>query len=167
MKIKIFLLVPVLILSSCGGGGSASSSCSSIGPNVNSLTTSGSVANLQSAADGNLGSFATLDTSGPGSYVSSKGVSFSGGTNAGAFITPPSGATATDITVSTFMTQEQATVESATGPTLTITKTGGDPASEYVSFKTSAPFNGVRVQINTSGAAQNLVFEICGAAEVH
>ena len=168
MKTSILFFVPVLILSSCGGGGGkAASSCMSIGSDVNSGTVNGSYSNLGAAADGNLGTFATLNSGAPGNYISSKGNSFSGGTNAGVFITPPTGATATDITLSTFMTSDSATVESATGPTLTITKTGGDPAAEYVSFKTTAPFNGVKLQVNSAGSTQYLFFEICGAAEVH
>ena len=168
MKIHTVLVVSTFLIASCGGGGnSGSSSCSTIGPNVNFAVISGGVDNLQAAADRNLGSFATLNSGASGSYVTSKGVSFSGGTNAGVFITPPTGMTASDITVSTFQTQEQATVESATGPTLTITPTPNDPATKYVSFKTTAPFNGVKLQVNTASAVQYLVFEICGDAAVH
>lgn len=168
MKVRIVLLASAFLVASCGGGGtSGSSSCSTIGPNVNSAVITGSVENPQAAADKNLGSFATFNAGASGSYISSEGVSFSGGTNAGVFVTPPTGMLATDITVSTFQNQEQAAVESATGPTLTITATPNDPSTKYVSFKTTVPFNGVKLQVNTVGAVQYLVFEICGDAAVH
>lgn len=151
----------------CGcGGGSAKSSCQSIGPDTNDAVVVGSVDNLQAAADGNLSTFATVDSQASGSYISSKGHQFPGGSSAGVFITPPSGTTAADLTVSTFIDQEQATVESATGPTLTLTPTHGDPATEYASFRTTAPFNGVKLTINRPGDVQLLVYEICGAAAV-
>ena len=148
------------VLAGCGGGSSAL--CQSIGPGANFLVLSGSVDNVAAVADGNLGSFATMNAVGPGSYVSSKGNSFNAGSVAGAFITLPSGSTAADITVATFTTQEQATIESATGPTLTVTPTAGDPAAQFVSFVTTLPFDGVRVAINTAGGTEVLVYEICG-----
>lgn len=167
MKLSLTFLAGAVVLCGCSGGGSdAASSCTSIGPNTNYAVVAGGVDNLQAAADRHLGTFATFSAQGPGSYISSKGNSFPGGSNAGLFITPPSGTSAADITVSTFLDQEQATVESATGPTLTITPTNGDPATEYVSFTTTAPFNGVKLSLNTSSDVQYLVFEICGGATV-
>jgi hypothetical protein len=161
---KCGLAAAALLLGGCGDSGDALSSCVSIGPNTNSAVVAGGVDNLDAVADGALGTFATLAVTGSGSYVSSKGNDFAGDTNAGAFVTLPEGKTAADITVSTFASQEQATVESATGPTLTLTPTDHDPATVYASLMTTAPFNGVRVQANTSGEFQ--VFEICGAATV-
>ncbi len=158
--------LPACLLLGCGGGDSSNALCQSIGPNVNGLVFSGNIDNLEAAADRNLGSFATLNAEGAGSYISSQGNSFGAGNIAGAFITPPSGSTAADITVATFMTQEQATVESATGSTLTVTPTDGDPAAQFVSFATTLPFDGVRVGINTFGGTQLLVYEICGNGAV-
>ena len=157
------LAAAALLLGACSDGGD-SSTCVSIGPGVNALIVAGGYSNLEAVADGSLGSFATLDAQGAGSYLSSKGNEFAGGTNAGAFLTLPAGMTAADITVSTFVDQEQATAESATGPALTLTPTDHDPSAVYASFMTTAPFNGVRVQNNTPGEFE--IFEICGAATI-
>lgn len=160
------LAVSAILLCSCGGGGGdAKSSCQSIGSHTNAVTTSGEAQNVPAAADGNLSTFATL-TGVAGSYISSEGNQFPGGSNAGAFITPPAGMKPTDITVSTFMTVDSTMVESATGPALVITPTQGDPATDYVSFKTTAPFNGVKLAINAASSVQYLVYELCGTATV-
>jgi len=127
---------------------------------------SGGVENLDAVADGKLGSFATFSAQGAGSYVSSKGNRFGGGSVAGAFITPPSGFTAADITLATFVTQEQSTVQSATGPTLSVTATPNEPATHFVSFVTTLPYDGVRIAINTAGSTEILVYEICGNGAV-
>ena len=159
------MVVSAGLLMGCGGA-SSNALCESIGPGANFLVLSGGVENLDAVADGNLGSFATFSAQGAGSYISSKGNRFGGGSVAGAFITPPSGFTAADITVATFVTQEQSTVESATGPTLTITATPSEPATQFVSFVTTLPFDGVRIAINTADNTEMLVYEICGNGAV-
>lgn len=171
----VVIAMSAVLLCSCSGGGGdggvgeggsgAKSSCQTIGPNVNFAVVAGGVDNLQDAADGKLSTFATFTALGAGSYISSKGIQFPGGSNAGVFLTPPSGTTAADITVSTFLDQEQAIIESATGPTLTIAPTQGTPATEYASFTTTAPFNGVRLTVNTPNNDSFLVFEICGTGQ--
>lgn len=153
----------LLVLVGCGGGG-AGSSCQSIGSAPSYGTVVGGVENLDSAVDGKLSSFATLQSSVPGTFIGGGGRDFPAGSNAGLFITPPAGATVSDITVSTFTGTDTSVLESATGTGLTITRTSGDPATQYVSFVTNLPFSGVKMTINSSGDVQYLVYEVCGAA---
>jgi hypothetical protein len=171
MKPAPFAFAAALLwLSGCGGGGDhASSSCQTVGSSVGSGAVNISTDNLAAMVDGNLSTFATLYSTTPGTFVSAGGTNFPAGSNAGFFITPPPGTSATDITVSTYLLLDSSIVETATGPTLLVTKTSSDPASEYVSFVTKLPFNGVKLTINTVNApssAQYLIYEACGSATV-
>ena len=168
--ITVGIAASLLLLTSCGGGGGhARSSCQTIGSNPNFGSVIVSADNLEAMVDGNLSTFATLYSTTPGTFVSAGGTNFPAGSNAGFFITPPPGTSATDITVSTYLLLDSSIVETATGPTLVVTKTSSDPASEYVSFVTKLPFNGVKLTINTVNApssAQYLIYEACGSATV-
>ena len=153
-----------------GGDGSGGSSCDFVGGSGNWVSTGGSASNTDAVADGNLNTFALFDP-GPaaGSFIDaqrgSTGSQFPGGGNAGVFLTPPGSLSDTDVTISTFIDQPSATVESATGSLLTITPTTGDAATDYVSFMTTAPYNGVKLTINTPKGSY-LVYEFCGSATV-
>jgi hypothetical protein len=155
----------MLLLAGCSSGGSdgAASSWNAIRGSTGCNAVSGGCTNLDAVADGNLGTFA--EVSGLSSTMVSTvrgigGAQFPTGSNAGAFITPPSGFSSADLTLTTLLEQENTAVESATGPTLTVTPTSGDPATDYVSFTATAPFNGLRVTLNASGSY--LVYELCG-----
>ena len=163
------LAASLLLLSGCGGGDHASSTCQTIGSKTGAGAINVGWDNLNAIVDGNLSTFATLYSTTPGTYVTASGAGFPAGSNAGFFITPPPGTSATDITVSTFALSESTVIESATGPTLVISKTGGDPATEYVSLVTTLPFSGVKLTINTGtvlASQQYLIYEACGAATV-
>ena len=169
---RLFVVLPLMLIG-CGGDDSdagPSSSCNAIGGSTGCTAASGGCNNTEASADGNLGTFATVASDLPGTSISTVrnigGAQFASGSNAGVFITPPSGFAATDITLSTLLDQENTVVENATGPALTITPTQGDPATQYVSFTATAPFNGLRMTINTAGSDDYLVYEFCGAATV-
>lgn len=169
MKSALAAIVTALsaLLASCGGGGSGSSSvCNSIGTNTNVTSVSGGVENPQDATDGNLRTFATLSSQAPGESFAVGSKRFQGGSNAGVFLTPPAGFTASDISLSTFLSQNEVTVETATGSTLSVARTSGDAPTIYAFFKTTAPFDGIKLQVNNTGSVKYLVFDFCGSADV-
>jgi hypothetical protein len=166
----IFGAAATLILAGCssGGDGGSASSCSFVGGSTECSPIVGGCNNTIAVGDGNLSTFGEFSAE-SGGFISTggpDGASFNGGTNAGVFLTPPAGLAAADITISTFLSQNEAAVESATGPALTVTPTEGDPATHYISFETSAPFNGVKMTVNAPGLGEFLIYEFCGAATV-
>lgn len=170
MRSILFVLLGVLA-SACrggGGGGHVMSTCNYVGGSENCIDTGG-CQNPTNSIDSDLTTFAQLSST-AGSTISASrgtgGAQFPAGSNAGVFLTLPNGFTATDVTLSTLLGSSVSPVETATGPTLTITPTNGDPAVDYVSFNTTAPFNGVQLTINTTNSADTLVYEFCGSAVV-
>jgi hypothetical protein len=160
-----------LLLSGCGGGGGgAASSCNAVRGEASCDAAAGGCDNESASNDGDLTSFARISTgAAPASLTATRGLSddtFPTGSNVGIFVTPPSGFSSADITLSTVQGQERAVVESATGPTLTVTPTSGDPAANYISFTATAPFNGLKVTVNELSSDDYLVFEFCGSATV-
>jgi hypothetical protein len=157
-----------LLLSGCSGGGAASS-CNAIRGEANCDAVGGGCDNENASNDGDLTSFARVSAQAVTSITASRGLSdatFPTGSNVGIFVTPPSGFSSEDITLSTVQGQERAVVESATGPALTVTPTSGDPAASYISFTATVPFNGLKVTINAVGGDDYLVYEFCGSATV-
>lgn len=163
--------IPLLLMGCSGGGdggGGAASSCGFVGGSTECSPIVGGCNNTVAVGDGNLSTFGEFSAA-SGGFISTggaSGASFDGGTNAGVFLTPPAGMTTSNITISTFLNQSSTAVESATGPSLTITPTSGDPATEYISFGTTAPFNGVKLTVNTPDLGEFLIYEFCGAATV-
>jgi hypothetical protein len=169
---QAFGAAALLTLAACSSGGDGAggpaSSCSFVGGSTVCNGIDGTCNHTIAAGDGNLSTFGEFGSQ-SGGFIStggSSGASFDGGSNAGVFVTPPAGLSATDITISTFLTEPNTAVESATGPTLTITTTQGDPATHYVSFDTTTPFSGVKMTVNSPGLGDFLVYEFCGAATV-
>jgi hypothetical protein len=153
-----------LVMSACTGGGSDAGSvgCTYMGNQTNAGVTAGEYRNIDAVADRDLSSSAELSSVGS-AFISTGGVRSDGGTNAGAFITPPAGASSSEMTLNTYF--NNAPVDSATGPALTITKVSG-PAAEYVSLSTELPFDKVELIVAGTHGSSYLIYEFCGAANV-
>lgn len=126
----------------------------------------GTCNNTVAVSDGNLGTSGVFAAQSGGYLAAGGGSNFDGGTNVGLFLTPPNGLSLTDITVSTYLDSDNTVLESATGPALTLTPTQGDPATDYISFTATTPFNGVKLTVNTPDLGDFLVYEFCGGATV-
>jgi hypothetical protein len=166
-----FCVAVIVLLSGCssGGGddGGAASSCAFVRGDTSCSPIVGGCNNTVAVGDGNLSTFGTFSAQASGGFLATGGdISFSGARNPGLFLTPPSGMTLADITVATYMDADNTVVESATGPALTATPTHGDPATDYISFNSTLPFNGVKLIVNNPNLGDFLVFEFCGAATV-
>lgn len=163
----IICAASVLFLVSCGGdggGGGIASTCQFVG---GASACNGAQCNSSTnVSDRNLGTFGRVNGTTDAFLSTSNGTDFSAGGNVGAFVTRPVGATAADITLATTLNGDLNVVESATGAALTVTPTANDPATEYVSFTNSLPFDGVRLVINSAAPQEYLVFEFCGTAVV-
>jgi hypothetical protein len=164
--IRIFVLVLAVITSACGGGGGGSpaSSCDFVRGTVDWQDVNGATSGPAAAADGDLGTFASIYSLSGGSSIDATGQSFSGGTNAGVFLTPPDGFVPANITLNTYKNGTAA--NSGTGPALTVTNTESDPPTIYVSLNAALPFDQVEMVLNTGSGTSYHVFEFCGAATV-
>jgi len=144
-------------------------SCEAMGGVASCDAVSGGCQDETASVDGDLSTFATVSTNFPGATSLSTvtgilGPLFPIGSTVGVLASLPSGATATNIVVSTLVGQERAIVQSATGPALTITPTSDGPATHYISFVATAPFNGIKLTVTppSGGSADYLVYEFCG-----
>jgi len=153
-----------LALSACSGGGSdaASVGCTYVGNQVNAGVTAGDYQNIEAVADRDLSTHASLRSIGS-AFINTGGVQSEGGTNAGVFVTPPPGATSSQITLNTYLSN--VLVNSATGPALKMTPVNG-PATDYISLDTSLPFDKIELVVSDTNGASYLVYEFCGSANV-
>jgi hypothetical protein len=166
------LFVTSLVFSGCRveapeSNNASKSACDSVGAGKPCKT--GKCGESDRARDGDLSTAARIDSK-PGSTIEAwrgpKGRPFPAGAHAGAFVTLPNEFSDGDLILSTFLGNESVPVQKATGADLAITPTHGDPAHTYVSFRTTAPFSGVRLTLKATSREKTAVYEICGAAEV-
>jgi hypothetical protein len=164
---RVVCAITMLLLAACsdgGGGGGIASTCQYVGGSTN--CNNGRCNYSTRVSDSDLQTFGLVEGA-TGAFLSThSGAQFPSGVNVGAFVTLPAGVGATDITLQTTLGGDLNVVESATGVGLSITPTAHDPATEYVSFTSNAPFDGVRFVVNAASSKEYLVFEFCGAATV-
>ena len=152
----------VFLVAGCGGsGGNGPSLCAAVGGSVIAGMSVGSTNNLPNAVDGDLSTFGSVSGVADGQVIA-RGSRFSGGNNTGLFVTLPANASSTSLVVNTRL--DGTVVESATGSALTVTATSSTPASHYVGFNTTRPFNGIEFLFGSGG--EYLIFEFCGSATV-
>lgn len=153
-------------LVACGGGANGdggSINCEFVGGSAIAGMSVGGSSNVQDAVDRNLSTFATISSIVDGQFIARGGSTVNGGGNAGLFVTPPSGTTAIEVTVNTRM--GQAIVESATGPALDITDVSNTPATTYIGFDTSLPYDGIEFLF--TGGGEYLIYEFCHSANLN
>lgn len=160
-------LAMAALLAGCGGGG-GSSRCDSITGGGATVTASGPIDNRAAAADGNLGSHASLrlrSTAQTGSVraTAQSGIVYPAGSVAGAFVSfLNQGSNITGIR--TYLNGMM--VESATPGANFIFEpaSGGTGAELFVGFTTRAQFNAVEfveTDNGSSGNAEYRVYELC------
>lgn len=164
--VKFGAIAMSFLLAACSGSGDGGNSvgCGFMDATANAGVSAGSFDNTEAATDGNLGSAASISSFGSG-FIRARGPEFSAGDNPGILLSAPAGTTAADMTVRTYL--GNAVVESATGPTLTVTDTQGRTvANDYVSFEATVPFDGVEFLFTDENNEEFLIFEICGFSDV-
>ena len=146
----------------------------SVTTNVDAGCTGCSIANAQSAADGNLSTSATLTVNGaaPGQGASIRvtaqnGIVFPAGQNAGAFISNPSG-TAQDWTI-IVRTYLNGVLQESVSNTSGACGACGNGGSAFEGLTTSKQFDAVEVFVNNNQAPGNApdfgVYEFCSDYE--
>ena len=163
---KLGAIALSIVLAACSGSGDGGNSvgCGFMDAIANAGVSAGSFDNTPAAADGNLRSAASISSIGSG-FIRARGPEFDSGDNPGILLSAPSGTTAADMTVRTYL--GNAIVESATGPTLSVESTQGRTvATDYVSFEATLPFDGVEFLFTDESNEEFLIFEICGFSDV-
>lgn len=173
-SVSVLLAAAVLGISGCKGGDGAAKggafSCAYIpgavtGQFVSSTCSGCTSERYDAVADSDQESFAIVavavgqrttrirdNGAGPAFPVGSKG---------GALVSLGGNASASAVTFTTLM--DDVPVETFSGAALTSTSTQGvTPASTYLSFTSTSPFNGLEMVINAAANTEYRVHEFCG-----